>query len=148
VDELPTPTYLRNYETVVDAFGYWPSFHDAPLLSFAHSPSASSVDTLIHVYEMTSETDERGYFGSVKNHLIRFHFSGVADLEFHQFDVPNELFYLIFSDPAIFEESRRFTVRLDSVMGGDCFATFSAALGEVISVEPCNGREQSDLTNR
>ena len=28
------PTYLRNHQAVINAFGYWPDFHDSPVLSF------------------------------------------------------------------------------------------------------------------
>src|SRR4051812_46679653 len=107
-DTLPTPTYLHGYETVVAAFGYWPSFHDGPLLSLDHSPAAGAIDMLVHGDEMTRETDARGFFGSFKHHLIRFRFSGVAELELHDFDIPNTLFELVFSDPAAFQRVRRF----------------------------------------
>jgi hypothetical protein len=137
-DTLPTPTYLHGYEAVVAAFGYWPSFHDGPLLSLEHSPVAGSLDMLVQGDEMTRETDERGFFGSIKHHLIRFRVSGVAELELHDFDIPNTLFELVFSDPAEFPKMRRFTVTLQSVMGGGCFATFSATAGEVVSVTPCD----------
>lgn len=135
-DILPTPTYLPGYEAVVAAFGYWPSFHDAPLLSFEHSDA--SLAMVIHADEMTRDVDERGFFGSIKHHLVRFRFSGVHDLQVRQFDVPNTLFEIVFSDPAEFSSTGRFTVTLQSVMGGGCDATFTAASGEVSSVTPCD----------
>jgi hypothetical protein len=135
-DILPTPTYLPGYEAVVAAFGYWPSFHDAPLLSLEQSDT--SLAMLIHADEMTREVDEQGFFGSIKHHLIRFRFSGVRDFALRQFDVPNTLFEIVFSDPAEFSATDRFTVTLQSVMGGGCDATFTAASGEVSSVVPCD----------
>ncbi|MEY2519618.1 MAG: hypothetical protein QOF24_1377 [Verrucomicrobiota bacterium] len=135
-DILPTPTYLPGYEAVVAAFGYWPSFHDAPLLSLEQSDT--SLAMLIHADEMTGEVDERGFFGSIKHHLVRFRFSGVRDFALRQFDVPNTLFEIVFSDPAEFSSTGRFTVTLQSVMGGGCDATFTAASGEVSSVMPCD----------
>jgi hypothetical protein len=137
-DTLPTPTYLPGYEAVVAAFGYWPSFHDAPLLSLEQSPADASLAMLIHADEMTRDVDERGFFGSIKHHLVRFGFSGVRDLALRQFDVPNTLFEIVFSDPAEFSSTGRFTVTLQSVMGGGCDATFTAASGEVSSVTPCD----------
>jgi hypothetical protein len=135
-DILPTPTYLPGYEAVVAAFGYWPSFHDAPLLSLEQSDT--SLDMLIHADEMTREVDEHGFFGSIKHYLVRFRFSDVRDFALRQFDVPNTLFEIVFSDPAEFSSTGRFTVTLQSVMGGGCDATFTAASGEVSSVMPCD----------
>jgi hypothetical protein len=135
-DILPTPTYLPGYEAVVAAFGYWPSFHDAPLLSLEQSDT--SLAMLIHADEMTREVDEHGFFGSIKHHLVRFRFSGVRDFALRQFDVPNTLFEIVFSDPAEFSSTGRFTVTLQSVWGGGCDATFTAASGEVSSVMPCD----------
>ena len=135
-DILPTPTYLPGYEAVIAAFGYWPSFHDAPLLSLEQSET--SLAMLIHADEMTREVDEHGFFGSIKHHLVRFRFSGVCDFALRQFDVPNTLFEISFSDPAEFSSTGRFTVTLQSVMGGGCDATFTAASGEVTSVIPCD----------
>jgi hypothetical protein len=81
MDEFPTPTYLRNHQIVLDAYGYWPSFHDAPLLSFGPSSAqASAVELGVHMAEMTSEVDARGYFGSIKHHLISFVFFDVEDV--------------------------------------------------------------------
>ena len=135
-DILPTPTYLPGYEAVVAAFGYWPSFHDVPLLSLEQSDT--SLAMLIHADEMTREVDEHGFFGSIKHHLVRFRFGGVRDFALREFDVPNTLFEIVFSDPAEFSSTGRFTVTLQSVMGGGFDATFTAASGEVISVTPCD----------
>ena len=137
--ESTAPTYLGNCGAVLDAFGYWPAFHDAPLLAFEHSPAPTAVvDLLVHVYELTRETDADGFFRTTKHHLIRFGFTDVATTRLEQFDVPNTLFALEFSPLSDFAASGRFTVRAESVMGGDCFATFSAASGAVSSVTPWN----------
>ena len=138
MDEWPTPTYLRNHEAVLAVFGCWPSFHDAPLLSLEHVPTAGSVDLLIHAFEMMRETDERGYFLTTKHHLIRFKFLGASEPDFSQFDVPNTLFDFVFSPPSDFDATGRFHVQLNSVTGGDCFARFAAESGEVASIKACD----------
>jgi hypothetical protein len=112
------------------------SFHDAPLLSLDRSDT--SLTMLVHADEMTREVDEHGFFGSIKHHLVQFRFSGVRDFTLRQFDVPNTLFEIVFSDPAEFSSTGRFTVTLQSVMGGGCDATFTAGSGEVSSVMPCD----------
>jgi Immunity protein 50 len=137
VEAYPTPTYLRNYESVLSAFGYWPSFHDSPLqwMQLSSAPTAA-LEMVIHTGEMTPKPDEHGYHSWLKNHLVAFRFTGVRDLEFQQFNIPNTLIEMTFSPPSEFESSGRFTVHPISVMGGDCFARFSAAAGEVLSVKP------------
>ena len=102
------------------------------------SGPAATVEMIIHTGEMTPTPDERGYYAWVKHHLIAFRFTGVRDLEFQRFDIPNTLIEMTFSSPSDFKSSGRFTVHPISVMGGDCFAKFSAEAGEVLSVKPCD----------
>jgi hypothetical protein len=124
---------------VLAAFGYWPSFHDSALQSMElWRPPGTTVEMVIHTGEMTPKPDERGYYSWMKNHLVAFRFTGVSDLEFQQFYIPNTLIEMTFSAPSEFESCRRFRVHPISVMGGDCFAKFSAADGEVLSVKPCD----------
>ena len=135
--EWPTPTYIRNHQAVLATYGYWPSFHDAPLLSFTHSPApASTVDLSVHAFEMTHEVNAEGFYILIKHHVIRFLFHDVADVELRQFDVPNTLFEMRFSPSRDEHSTRRFTVELQSVLGGDCVASFAAGSGEVVSVMP------------
>ena len=101
-------------------------------------PARPTIEMIIHTAEMTPKPDERGYYSWVKNHLVAFRFTGISDLEFQQFYIPNTLIEMTFSAPTEFQSSRRFTVHPISVMGGDCFAKFSALAGEVLSVKPCD----------
>src|SRR5687767_6800327 len=112
--DIPTPTYIGNHETLLAAYGYWPSFHDAPLLSFEHDAGGATVNLEVHTAEMTPETDERGYFRYVKHYLTRFSFVGVDDLAIQQFDIPNTIFEMTFSPSSDFESTGRFTVEIES----------------------------------
>jgi hypothetical protein len=144
VDRYPTPTYLRNHEAALTAFGYWPSFHDSPLQWVElWSPPDGIIEMVIHTGEMTPKPNERGYYSWVKNHLVAFRFTDVRDLEFHHFNIPNTLIEMTFSSPSEFQTSGRFLVYPISVMGGDCFMKFSAAAGEVLSVKPCDKKGNS-----
>src|SRR5437016_1927358 len=110
-----TPAYLGNTEAVVKAFGYWPSFHDAPVVSFQYSEgSPGTVELTLHGWEMTSELDAQGYYKLIKHHLVRFTFHEISDADLRQFVPENLLFGLSFSSPAEFEAAGRFTVSLDS----------------------------------
>lgn len=78
---LRTPKYVQGAGLVLDAYGYWPSFHDARLVGVqVDGTGAGAVMLTIHAFEMTSETDERGYFRLVKHHAIRFRFDDVVDV--------------------------------------------------------------------
>lgn len=62
---------------LTDVFGRWPSFHDAEVLRLRMDRAAErgpSLQADIHVFEMTSEVDERGYY------VLRHHTE--ATLEF------------------------------------------------------------------
>lgn len=61
---------------VVSAMGRWPSFHDARVLSVERLGNSCLVK--IHVFEMTQEVDERGYFVLRRHHLILLRLSGVS----------------------------------------------------------------------
>ena len=61
---MQAPSYLRNTRAVVEAFGYWPSFHDAAVVDIRYDPDGGGVVGLtLHGWEITREVDERGVAG-------------------------------------------------------------------------------------
>ena len=119
------------------AFGHWPSFHDAWLRELRRlSEGSGAIDLLLHGWESTEEVDDRGYFRTVKHHVVRFRFDDISDEMLDELRPDNVLFALGFS-PAV-EPDGRFTVILDSAMGSDCGGHFRARLGEVLAVIPCD----------
>jgi hypothetical protein len=150
----PVPSYLRNNEAVVKAFGYWPSFHDAPVIDFRYKPDGAGVAGFtLHGWEMTPEVDERGYFKLTKHHLVEFAFQEISDADLERFtSMGNILFELGFSRPEEFEVAGKFRVRLDSAIGGNLRGCFWARRGEVLSVCRCdkdgNRTELSGPANR
>ena len=134
------PHYLRNHEAVVSAFGYWPSFHDAPVLGFEHV--GDRVTLALHAWEMTSRVDAAGYFVLEKHHVVRFAFHGVTEADLTGFIPANILFALRFSPASEFDATGRFTVELDSALGGDLSGSFAASSGEVAAVLPCDPQAQ------
>jgi hypothetical protein len=140
--DFPTPTYLRSHELVLAAFGYWPTFHDSPVLSFRGPGEDSTLDFTLHAFEASGESDARGYHILQKHHLVRFAFGGVVESDLEHFLRENILFDLGFSAPSEFQSTGRFTVWLDSAMGGDLCGSFVAQSGEVVSVLPCDKDSQ------
>lgn len=137
----PTPTYLQNTGPVVKAFGYWPSFHDSPVVAFHLDRGGhGSVEFTLHGWEMTAEVDERGFFKLIKHHLVRFAFRGITDVDLDRFtSMGNILFGLRFSSAEEFAAARKFSVDLDLAMGGDLCGSFAADSGQVLEVVPCDG---------
>ena len=130
---MEAPTFLVNYQALLDHFGYWPSFHDANVMSYA-GPTAErdTVDLVLHTFEMTSEVDAKGYYVLHKHVLVTFRFAGIHDASLRQFDSGNILFGL---DITRAGDVGPFHVELDSVM--DMSGDFSATSGEIVSVVPC-----------
>jgi hypothetical protein len=55
---------------LVSVFGRWPSFHDAEVLRLSLDRSGEegpTLDVVIHVFEMTTEIDAKGFY-VLKNH--------------------------------------------------------------------------------
>lgn len=137
MDEYPTPDYIENHEAVLRAFGYWPSFHDAPLHGIRlYTKPVVTIEASVEVFEISSDVDVHGFFRRVNIHTVEFRFSDVQDFEGNFFNVPNTFIEVVFSSPSEFQAKGRFMVRATSVMGGVCYANFSASHGEVISVKP------------
>jgi hypothetical protein len=127
------PTFLGNYQTLIDHFGYWPSFHDAKVKAYtAPTVDRATLDLTLHTWEMTSELDARGYYVLRKHVLVGFRFAGVHDASLERFGSGNILFGMNITRV---DDADSFHVELDSVM--DMSGDFSATAGEVLSVVPC-----------
>lgn len=139
-----TPSYISGFESVVAAFGYWPSFHDSPVLTFKRT--SEFVELQVEAWEMTSEVDSRGYFVLTKRHEIGFRFAGISSAELDDFIPDNILFELGFSPVAHFQSTGQFQVDLDSAMGGDLCGRFTATSGEVTFVRPSPIERRAEAT--
>jgi hypothetical protein len=131
---VAAPTYVAGYERVLDAFGCWPSFHDARVLSFRRSLNVIPiVGIIVHAFEGTA------------HHRVHFRFTDVTDADLERFWVmgENTLARLAFS--AGRHDDGRFSVELDSDIDDDYRGSFRARFGEVLSVTPCDpdGRDPS-----
>jgi hypothetical protein len=130
---MKVPTFLRNYEKVLDFFGYWPSFHDAKVASYTRANAGHEIVNLtLHTWEMTSEVDAKGYFVLRKHVVIAFYFADVHDIALEPIASGNILFDMSIARD---NEADSFVVNLNSVM--DISVSFAARSGEVVSVLPC-----------
>lgn len=133
------PSFIVNHEAVVSAFGCWPSFHDALLLSFAiHN---ECVELRLQGWILTNDVDESGFFVLTHHHEVTLRFEGVTDAQLEGLHLceaefgRNILSHLDFKriEPA----SGVFEVHLESVVDPRFDAHFRAAGGRVVSVIPC-----------
>ena len=67
---METPD-IPGAETVVAWFGYWPTFHDAEVLSIVLDRSGPST-VAVHVFESTSEVEADGYYRLIKHAVATF----------------------------------------------------------------------------
>ena len=69
-------------------FGYWPSFHDAEVLSIHLNRSGEST-VAIHTRHRTNEVDERGYFITTKHIMVTFIVEGIQTVQLDDFNHQN-----------------------------------------------------------
>ncbi|MEI9998634.1 MAG: Imm50 family immunity protein [Verrucomicrobiota bacterium] len=108
MSEAPVPAHLQDHEKVLNAFGYWPAFHDAEIRSlkldrnrtlFGEIANAR-LELVVHAMEWTQ--GRQGKVPAFNHHLVHFEFEEVTDLELSGFNHQNALFELIFK-PALEE---------------------------------------------
>jgi hypothetical protein len=82
------PDQIRGAPELIAWFGYWPSFHDAEVLSIHLNRSGEST-VAIHTYHRTNEVDERGYFIATKHVLVTFILEGIQTVQLGDFNHQN-----------------------------------------------------------
>jgi len=83
---------IENATALISIFGKWPSFHDAEVLRAVldrSGPEGPSVETMIHVFEMTSEIDSKSGLYAVKNRmLVTLRFTEISLQQIQGFNEP------------------------------------------------------------
>lgn len=142
---IASPTYLKNYEAVVEAFGYWPSFHDGEVRSLLmdrnqvlfEKVANARIELKIHGWEMTAAVNEKGHFELIKHHIVHFEFSDVREVKLADFNHQNAVFGLYFTELANDVAGNfSFKVTLDPAFGLE--GEFVAMSGRVVSVTTCD----------
>ncbi|WP_082559576.1 MULTISPECIES: Imm50 family immunity protein [unclassified Lysobacter] len=65
---METSQLVENGKALVEAMGYWPSFHDANVLA-THS-DAGAFTVTVHLFAMTDQVDSAGYYALEKHHRV------------------------------------------------------------------------------
>jgi hypothetical protein len=105
---------------VVAWFGYWPTFHDAEVLTITLNRSGTS-QVVIHAWRRTSEVDPRGYYVLDKHAAVTFSVEGfpldeegITQTRIDYFNHQNVL-----SSAWIEKTSQGHMLRLDGIFGVD-----------------------------
>ena len=77
-------------------FGYWPTFHDAEIVSLKLNRSSES-RLKIHAFHTCSELNERGHYKTTKHAVVSFILDDVRDLNLIQFSSQNVISGLVLS---------------------------------------------------
>jgi hypothetical protein len=132
---------IKNSNLLTEIFGEWPSFHDAEVLKIVLDRTSEGEDdgpnleADIHVFEMTSEIDEEGFYKLVKHTLVRLAFLELYELSLTDFNHQNVLWGLGITDISDRQLERiKFEVVFSASWG--VAAKFQCAAVEVRSVEP------------
>jgi hypothetical protein len=111
---MPLPSDLSEIagaQELHDWFGYWPTFHDAEIVSL-HLNRRSPSSMLIHTWEMTNKVDERGFYVMEKHAVVEFIFEDISELELGGFSHQNVIFGLNLD-----RKDAGFLLRLDPCYG-------------------------------
>ena len=85
---------VNNANALTEIFGYWPSFHDAEVLTMCLDRAGDdgpSLVTQVHVYEMTDRVDDRGYYVLRKHTLVTLRFADILLRNLQWFNNQNSL---------------------------------------------------------
>jgi hypothetical protein len=151
----PSP-YIENSQAITEIFGHWPTFHDAWIhelkLSIADGEPwvpgsvAPVLELRVHVFEMTKDVDEDGYFVLTKHTLTNLQFRNVEGLQLTNFSYQNAILELILGiepmtyrhggGPAEGPPPNVLTVKIEPSCG--LSGEFKCQSAAVISAEPCD----------
>jgi hypothetical protein len=134
---------VENAALLESIFGRWPSFHDAEVLRVVLDRSGDDGPTLeatIHVFEMTSDVDAKGFY-VLKNHTeVTLRFTSVGLKRLQWFNHQNVLSSFEISEiDSTQHDGRRLHVEMPSSYGLEAdFACKRAIVASVRPFEPSN----------
>jgi hypothetical protein len=130
---------ILGHERIMNAFGYWPNFHDSEILSIelirVPDPDMPTVDAVclklkLHAFEWTRGTE--GYFN---HHLVEFQFGDVSDVQLAGFNHQNAIYSLGFQP---LPQDLGLKIKIDGAHGVS--GTFLANGCEILSLVPCDAK--------
>jgi len=129
---MPVPIETKDIHgasELYDWFGYWPSFHDAEIISL-HLNRGGNSSLRVHTWEMTKEVDEKGYYVLARHVVVEFILEAVSDLSLNGFNHQNVVFGL-----EVEKIDSGFRLRLD-----DCYGLTGSIEAERLSLSLTPGK--------
>jgi hypothetical protein len=102
---------IEGAEKLYAWFGYWPSFHDAEVVSLHLNRRAPS-SLIVHTWEMTNEVNKQGHYQSVKHVVVKFIIDGITALNISDFSIQNVIFGL-----SLEKKDSKFVLNLEPCYG-------------------------------
>jgi hypothetical protein len=125
---------IKGSEKLTSLFGYWPTFHDAEVISLTLNRAGSTLLADVHVFEITSEVSQKGSFLCRHHCVVTLRFSEVDQVKIEGFGQQNPLMGLRIEDVSARQLERiKFEVSFDGSFGLDC--SFACAAVEVLTVK-------------
>jgi immunity protein 50 of polymorphic toxin system len=131
-------------ERLTSIFGYWPSFHDAEVIEFnlwrgdvdtdAQRYVFPTLTTKIHLWELTSDLDARGYYILRHHTLATLRFYDISELHVEDFNHQNAIFGLSITSAPVDGFPQRMRVEFEPAFG--VTATFYCLRVEVLEAQP------------
>lgn len=132
---------LVDFERVVNHFGYWPTFHDAEVLSLTLDRDAQvgktgpTLTILLHGFEISSKITPAGHYKTIKHCVVTFAFYDVYLEQFEHFNHQNAIMGLTLTDiTADGLEHFRLAAAIEGANGLTC--SFQCRYGQVLDLTP------------
>jgi hypothetical protein len=123
IESMGIESNIQNSHLLTDIYRRWPSFHDAEVLHLTldrgeRGNFEPSLEAAVHVFEMTSDVDDKGHY-DLKNHVVvRFRFSRIVNLSLADFNQQNVLQYLEIENLSDREQDKvKFKVIFEGIFG-------------------------------
>jgi hypothetical protein len=142
---MATIPSIPGTEEVLSALGWWPSFHDAEVISFSLSRGATpdkkqseaQLDVQVREYQPRHEGTAQYELVLIKNVVIRFAFSGVEDVQVEDFNFQNVINSLHIRTE-VTEFGQQIRVEVESIYGfGATWVCSSAKVAGVSRLAAC-----------
>lgn len=125
---------IKNATIVIDHFGYWPTFHDAEIISIkferTHDKANTSVVLSVYAFEMTSKLNGV-HFEHIKHCFIDIEFVGINKSEIEGFNHQNAVSRLTFG-----REGTHLFCSIDAAYGVDGYIESNEIKINALSAAP------------
>jgi hypothetical protein len=122
---------------VKEWFGYWPSFHDAEIVSLTLNRDTDS-RLRVHTFHTLNQTNERGHYRTTKHVVICFVLRDIESLELADFNHQN-----VISELELSKNEEGYSINL-----GCCYGLCGSIKAKSVTIELEPGIPDSSVYGR